>query len=324
MKNILQKRIDNIDQINFNLFYVFLNKFGIFIFLFLILLLSCIFSPAFLSSDNVSNMLLQYAPLGIVVIGQTFVILTGGLDLSVASLMATAAVITTGFSNENTSAGIIILLSFALGTITGVVNGLLVSKRNVSPFLATLATMIMLQGVRFAYTQGAPSGNVPNIFKLLGTGSLFGIPINFLVLVYIFFVFWLILHKSGFGRKIFITGGNNDVARLVGIKTDSVIIICYTISSLLACVSGLILSGYVGIVDNWVGKGFELDSIVACVMGGVALSGGTGTIIGALAGGAILIVIFNIVLLVGLPVEVQVIIKGAVIIIAATFYVGRK
>src|SRR4029450_8862238 len=128
-------------------------------------------SPAFISGRNLSNLLLQVSPLGIVVIGQAFVILVRGLDLSVASMMATAAVIATGFSGRNSDLPAILAFSLAISVAVGLLNGFLVTKRSVSPFLATLATMILLQGFRFAYTQGAPSGNTPPFFRLIGSGQ---------------------------------------------------------------------------------------------------------------------------------------------------------
>jgi ribose/xylose/arabinose/galactoside ABC-type transport system permease subunit len=190
----------------------------------------------------------------------------------------------------------------------------------VSPFLATLATMILLQGFRFAYTQGAPSGNVPPLFRTLGSGKLDGIPINFAILLILGLLFWVILHRSAFGRRVFIVGGNPVTGRLLGIRSDLIIIVCYVLCSGLAAAAGLILSGYVGLVDNWVGQGYELDSIVACVIGGVSLKGGRGSIASALAGAAIIMVIANEVLLLGLPIQIQIIIKGAVIVIAAALY----
>jgi ribose/xylose/arabinose/galactoside ABC-type transport system permease subunit len=167
------------------------------------------------------------------------------------------------------------VLAMAVGV--GLINGLLVTKRDVSPFLATLATMILLQGFRFAYTQGAPSGNVPPLFRTLGSGKFDGIPFNFAILLILATLFWIVLHRSAFGRRVFIVGGNPVTGRLLGIRSD-------VLSSCLAGIAGLILSGYVGLVDNWVGQGYELDSIVACVIGGVSLKGGRGSIAGALAG----------------------------------------
>jgi ribose/xylose/arabinose/galactoside ABC-type transport system permease subunit len=297
-----------------------LSRFGMGLLLPVLLLLGGAISPAFLGAGNISNLLLQVAPLGIVAIGQSFVMIMRGLDLSVASTMATAAVIATGFSGSDADVPAIAGTVLAIGVAVGLVNGLLITKRQVSPFLATLATMILLQGFRFAYTQGAPSGNVPPFFRTLGSARLGGIPYNFAILLLLAALLWVVLHRSAFGRRVFIVGGNPVTGRLFGIRTDLVTIACYLISSCLAAVAGLILSGYVGLVDNWVGQGYELDSIVACVIGGVSLKGGRGSIAGALAGAAIITVLANEVLLLGLPVQIQMIIKGAVIVIAAALY----
>jgi len=300
-----------------------LSRYGIYVFLAAMVLLGGALSPNFIGAQNISNLLLQFAPLAIVVIGQAFVILVRGLDLSVASMMATAAVITTGFTGVDADVPAIAALSIAIGLATGAVNGLLVTKRSVSPFLATLATMILLQGFRFAYTQGAPSGNSPPFFRLIGSEKAGGIPYNFMILAVVALAFGVLLARSAFGRRVYIVGANPITARLAGIDPDLVTITCYVISGGLAAIAGLILSGYVGLVDNWVGQGYELDSIVACVIGGVALSGGRGTVAGALVGAAIIVVVGNEVLLVGLPIQMQIIIKGAVIVTAAAFYVKR-
>jgi ribose/xylose/arabinose/galactoside ABC-type transport system permease subunit len=299
------------------------RNYGIHLVLAVLIVVTAILSPAFLTTNNISNMLLQAAPLGIVVIGQVLVILVRGLDLSVASVMATAAVVATCFSGQDTDALPVFIVAISIGLATGLVNGLLITKRNVSPFLATLATMTLLQGMRFAYTQGAPSGNVPPIYRVLGSQTFFGVPYNLMILVVLAAAFSILLHKTTYGRRVYLTGGNPVMARLVGIHADRITIASYVISGGLAALAGLIYSGFVGIVDNWVGRGFELDSIVAAVMGGVALSGGRGSIMGGLFGAAILVVVFNAVLMIGLPIEFQIIIKGAVIIVAAAFYVRK-
>lgn len=301
-----------------------IRAYGIHLALVFLVLVSAILSPAFLSAGNVSNMLLQLAPLGVVVVGQTLVILVRGLDLSVASVMATSAVVATSFNGQNEDALAITAVAIGIGLLVGLVNGLLITKRNVSPFLATLATMIVLQGFRFAYTQGAPSGNVPPFFRAIGSQLFHGVPYNLMILIAVALVFGVMLSRSNFGRKVYITGGNPITATLVGIKADRVTIICYLISGGLSALAGLMLSGFVGVVDNWVGRGFELDSIVAAVIGGVALSGGRGTIAGSLIGATILIVVFNSALLLGLPIEFQILIKGVVIVTAAAFYVRRS
>lgn len=300
------------------------RRYGIYLFFAALVIGSGIASPTFLRQDNVVNMLVQFAPLGMVVIGQVFVILVGGLDLSVASVMATAAVIATGFDGTNASAPVIFAATMTLCVLTGLLNGLLVTKRQVSPFLATFATAIVLQGLRFAYTQGAPSGNVPPLFHEMGTGFIAGMPVNVLILAALALMFGVLLHLSTFGRRVFMVGGNAESARLVGVSPDVIRIACYVVSAMLAGLAGLVLSGFVGIVDNWVGRGFELDSIVAAVMGGVALSGGRGTLAGGLTGAAILIIVFNIVLLLGMPVQAQIIVKGIIIIGASACYVVRR
>jgi ribose/xylose/arabinose/galactoside ABC-type transport system permease subunit len=297
------------------------RSYGIYLVLLVLIVITTILSPAFLTGKNISNMLLQAAPLGIVVIGQVMVILVRGLDLSVASVMATAAVVATSFSGQDSDALPVFLVAMSIGIATGLLNGILITKRNVSPFLATLATMTLLQGLRFAYTQGAPSGNVPPIYRVLGSQTFYGVPYNMMILLVLAVVFSALLHKSTYGRRVYLTGGNPVMARLVGINADRITIASYVISGGLAALAGLIYSGFVGIVDNWVGRGFELDSIVAAVMGGVALSGGRGSILGGLLGAVILVVVFNAVLMIGFPVQFQIIIKGLVIIVAAAVYV---
>jgi ribose/xylose/arabinose/galactoside ABC-type transport system permease subunit len=303
---------------------VALEKFGLAIFLGLLLLVASLVSPVFLRPANLLNLLTVAAPLGMVVLGQTFVILVRGLDLSVASLMATVAVLATVFkATSNEAIPLIFVAAIAFSAMVGLVNGFLVVKRGVSPFLATLATMIILQGIRFSYTGGAPISTLPPGMSTLATGRLLGAPINLWTLGLLAVLLGVMLHKSRFGREIRMVGGNPKAARLVGLSPDRVTILCYVICSVCAGIGGLFLLGYVGTVSNWVGQGYELDSIIAAVMGGVALSGGRGSVFGALMGVAVLIVIANLVILLGLPIEAQQIIKGVIIIGAAAFYRTR-
>jgi ribose/xylose/arabinose/galactoside ABC-type transport system permease subunit len=280
-----------------------------------------LFQPSFLSASNLQDILTQAAPLCIVVIGQTFVILVRGLDLSVASVMATVAVIATAFNTtSNAVLPQVVLLSLALALAVGLVNGYLVVRRNVSPFLATLAMMTVLQGARFYYTQGAPGGSLPSALRLVGAGQVLGLPINLVLLALLLAGAAFLLGGTTLGRRIYITGGNPRAADLVGIDSGRVTIFCYVVSALLAAVAGLVLVGYVGSVDNWVGRGYELDSIVAAVIGGIALTGGRGSPVNSALGAIILMVTVNFVVIVGLPVQAQFIIKGVVIIAAATAF----
>ena len=281
-------------------------------------------SPAFLNAANISNVLTQAAPLAIVVIGQTFALLVRGLDLSVASVMATSAVFATSVqTTDDRMIPVLFGIAVLLGVITGATNGYLVAKRQVSPFLATLATMIVLQGVRFLITEGSAGSTLPQGISVIGQERVLGIPYNVMVLVGLAAVFGYLLHLSSFGRKVYMVGGNPTAARLSGINIDRITMACYIICSVLASIAGLILVGFVGQVDQWTGRGYELDSIVAAVMGGVAITGGRGSIFGAILGVLILTIMFNAVILLGLPVEVQLVLKGVIVIAASALYVSR-
>jgi ribose/xylose/arabinose/galactoside ABC-type transport system permease subunit len=298
-----------------------LERYALLAFLVVLVGFAAVASPAFLRPANLLNILTIAAPLGMVVLGQTFALLVRGLDLSVASLMATVAVLATAFrATSNDMIPLIFVASIVFSAVVGLVNGWLITKRGVSPFLATLATMIILQGARFAYTGGAPISTLPPGMGTLATGRFLGLPINLWTLAAMAALLGILLHKSRFGREIYMVGGNPKAALLVGLSPDRVTIACYIICSVCAGIGGLFLLGYVGTVSNWVGQGYELDSIVAAVMGGVALSGGRGGVGGALLGVAVLIVVSNLVILLGLPVDVQLIIKGVIIIGAAAFY----
>jgi ribose/xylose/arabinose/galactoside ABC-type transport system permease subunit len=264
--------------------------------------------PSFLSGGNLQNILTQASPLLIVTMGQAVVMLVRGLDLSVASLMATMAVVATAFNASDDSAiPMIFAIVVVLSAIVGLANGLLVTRRKVSPFIATLAMMIVLQGLRFAYTKGAPAGSLPQGFRYLGAGRLWGFPVNLILFALLFAILWVVLSKTSLGRRIYIVGGNPRAAELVGLNSDRIMLV-----------------GYVGTVDNWVGRGYELDSIIAAVMGGVSLAGGAGGIAGATAGGLILILISNIVVILGLPVQAQLIIKGVIIVSASALFVRSQ
>jgi len=305
---------------------IFFEKYGIYFFLFLIVLFSSLVSPAFLKPQNIVNILNPAAALGMVAIGQTFVILTGrgGLDLSVASVMATVAVIAaayTGGQNSQFLPAVAICLFFAV--LIGLINGLLITKLRVPPIMATLGMMIILLGGRFLYTKGIAEGSYPPILRFLGTGLIGPIPTSVLSLAIMVAIATLVLKKTVFGRQVYAIGANINTAILSGYNTDLILAVTYMISGLMASIAGLYIAGWVGIADNWVGQGYEVDSIAAVVMGGTSFEGGRGGVLGTMAGVLILVTIYNLVLLLHLPVQTQYMVKGAVIIIAASFYVRR-
>ena len=305
---------------------IFFEKYGIYVFLLLIVFFSSLVSPAFLKPQHIVNILNPAAALGMVAIGQTFVILTGrgGLDLSVASVMATVAVIAaayTGGQDSQLLPAVAICLFF--GILIGLINGLLITKLRVPPIMATLGMMIILLGGRFLYTKGIAKGSYPPILRFFGTGFVGPIPASVLSLAIMVVMATIVLKKTVFGRQVYATGANINTAILSGYNTDLILVMIYMISGLMASIAGLYIAGWVGVADNWVGQGYEVDSIAAVVMGGTSFEGGRGGVLGTMAGVLILVTIYNLVLLLHLPVQTQYMVKGAVIIIAASFYVRR-
>jgi len=302
-----------------------LRKHGSYIALFILMVLSGIIQPIFFHPQNIFNLLLKAAPLGVVTLGQFFVILGGGFDLSVASLMATTNIVAAaGMYGRNEMCLSVSLLCLGLGILVGLTNGLLITKRRIPPFIMTLGMMIFLQGVRFVWTKGAPFGTIPLALRFIGKGSIGGIPLSVILLAILAIGSFVVLTKTTYGRQLYSTGGNWEAARLSGVNVDRVIILTYIISGFMAALAGLLLTGYLGLSDNWAGKGYELKSIASVVIGGAALTGGRGTVGGTIAGVLIMTILDNIVLLLNLEVEIQMIVEGIVIIGAVAFYTARK
>ena len=303
------------------------EKYGIHIFLGILIVVACFISPEFTKYQNINNVLDECAALGMVSLGQTFVILSGGggIDLSVASIMATVAVLTSKYTmGQNALLLPVGLMCCGFGLLVGLGNGLLITKRRVPPVMATLGTMIIVQGIRFFITKGAPTGDFPRFLSFLGKGDIGPIPVSILSLAIMAAIAAIVLNKTVLGRQIYAVGGNIDAARLAGYNTDLVKTAVYMVSGLTAAIGGLYLAGWLAILDNWVGKGYEIDSIAVVVMGGTSFEGGRGGILGTIAGVLILAILYNLVILLGLPINIQYIIKGAVIVLAASFYVRRR
>jgi ribose transport system permease protein/inositol transport system permease protein len=302
------------------------EKYGIYIFLIVLFTVSSFLSPAFLTPENLRNIFTPAAALGMVAIGQTFVILIGGgsLDLSVASVMATVTVIVS--MNTHGRDALLLPVSMAcilFGILVGLGNGLLVTKRRVQPFIATMGMMVIIQGLRFLYTKGAPKGTFPPFLRFLGTGNVGPVPVSVLSFAFLLILAVIVLNKTLFGRKIYATGGNINAAAISGYNTDLIIISTYVISGFSAAIGGLYLAGWLGISDNWVGEGYEVDSIAAVVMGGTSFEGGKGNVIGTTAGVIIIATLYNLVLLLHFPLQLQYIVKGGAIILATSFYVRK-
>ncbi len=298
----------------------FLQTKGVYVALMIVVIISALLSPAFYKLSNILNVLRAAAVLGIVSIGQTLVILGGGIDLSVGAVMGTVAIFISEFTGGKDDYVVIAIAACLLiGAVVGLINGLLTTKRNIPPFVATLGMLIFVEGVRFAYTRGVISGRPAPFVRVLA--SIIGpIPIPMAIMLILAVVVAVMLKKTSLGRQLYATGGNREAARFSGINVERVSIITYVLCSLFAAIAGLLLSGYIGYGDRYLGRGFDLDSIAAVVVGGTSFAGGRGGIGGTIAGVLLLTALFNIVLILNLQVHYQLILKGIVMIGAVMAY----
>lgn len=294
------------------------QKLGPLIGLLLIVLIISILSPSFLTLNNLLNVLRQVSINALIAFGMTFVILTGGIDLSVGSTLALTGAVTAGLMASGVDPIFAMLLGLLLGAVLGAINGIVIAKGKVAPFIATLATMTIYRGLTLVYTEGKPISNISDstMFQLLGKGYFFGIPIPVITMVISFGVLYFILKKTTFGRRVYAVGGNEDASRLSGINVDRVKIFVYSLTGALAALSAIILTSRLNSAQPTAGSMFELDAIAAVVLGGTSLTGGRGWIVGTLIGALIIGVLNNGLNLVGVSSFFQQVVKGAVILVA--------
>lgn len=277
-----------------------------------------ILNPTFLQANNLMNLMRQLIINGFIALGMTFVILTGGIDLSVGSTLALTSAIFAGLLQNGMNTGLAILVAVGLGLILGLINGILITKGKLAPFIVTLATMTIFRGLTLVYTDGRPiAGPKDNFaFKFLGKGQIFGIPFQVILFILAFLCLWIILNKTSLGRKIYAVGGNEKASYISGINIDKVKIWVYVISSLMAVLSGLVLTSRLNSAQPTAGAAYEMDAIAAVVLGGTSMTGGSGSLTGTLIGILILGVLNNGLNLLGVSSFYQQIVKGIVILIA--------
>lgn len=271
----------------------FLQQNGALIMLIIVCIAGFIRYEAFLTPENLLNVLRQNSMLGLVALGMTFVILTSGIDLSVGALLAVAGVIAANLADYG-------LVTALLGGVTatvglGLINGLVIAKARIQPFIVTLAMMIAARGLALAVT-GEESVRVAanENFSWLGRGTIGFIPVPIIILIFAFTVGWLVLNQTRFGRNVFAVGDNDEAARLMGLNVNRVTIAVYAISGGLAGLGGVILASRLGTGQPVAGAGWELDAIAAVVIGGTLLTGGKGSVFSTLIGVLLLGVIFNL------------------------------
>jgi putative xylitol transport system permease protein len=300
-----------------------IQEYGIFIaFLILVVVLS-LSNPYFLTSGNISNVLLQTSINGVLAIGMTFVILTRGIDLSVGSVVALAGIVSASFATTSASAAVSgapypvfvpIAVGLAVGVACGGVVGTIVSRFAVPAFVATLGMLSAARGLTLIYGNGRPVPALVPEFRAIGTSSLLGIPTPVIILAVVFLVSWWVLTRTRFGRYIYAVGGNPHAAKTSGINVTRIRFSVYVISGALAGLAGMMLSARTGSALPQAGIAYELDAIAAVVIGGTSLAGGVGRVTGTLIGALIIGVMNNGLDLMGIQSYYQQILKGALIV----------
>jgi|SRR5690625_4616124 len=284
-----------------------------------------IFTNEFFAVTNITNIVRQVSINGILAVGMTFVILTGGIDLSVGSVMAFAGTMMAGFMiNMDITPVLAVVLGISLSALLGYINGLFVAYAKIPAIIVTLAMMEIARGLSLLYTGGYPLSGLPGSFGLIGRGYLFGfIPIPAIIMLIVFVLAYIILNHLPLGRYIYAIGGNEEAVRLSGIKVNRIKTIVFLISGITAGISGLIMTSRLSSGQPMAGVGYELDAIAAVVLGGTSIAGGRGHIFGTLLGALLMGVLSNGLNLMGVSPYVQRVLKG-VIIIAAIYYSSKQ
>lgn len=284
--------------------------------LLIIIITASFIAPSFLSFGNLTNVIRQISMSAILACGMTFVILTGGIDLSVGAVLGFSGAMSASVMNSTGSLFLAVATGLGIGLICGIVNGIFITHFDLPPFIVTLATMTLLTGSTLLYTKGAPISVKSDSYKFIGKGEILGMPLPIIILVIIYAIAFFVLSYTRFGRNVYALGGNKEATRLSGINVKFNEATVYAITGALSGLAGIILTARLGSAGPEAGKGYELDAIAAVILGGTSLSGGQGYILPTIVGALILGILSNILTLMNVNPFVSGIVKGIVILIA--------
>jgi ribose/xylose/arabinose/galactoside ABC-type transport system permease subunit len=272
-------------------------------------------SEVFFTPRNISNLFRQIVTNGLVSLGMLVTILTGGIDLSVGSIVALAGILVAGMTDQ-IGLPLAILVALGAGVVAGSVNGFFIARFKLAPFIVTLATMSAIRGAVYVYSEIPQVPENPAFRALLGAGFIGPVPVPAIIMIVSFVLVRLFLNSTLLGRAIVAIGGNEEAVRLAGINVGQNIWIAYAMSGFFSALAGVLVASRLGIAQPSVGAGYELDAIAACVIGGATLGGGSGGVIGTFAGVLVLGLIDNLLNLFGVQTYYQQIIKGLIIVLA--------
>jgi ribose transport system permease protein len=291
---------------------------------FVVLVIFCIIvsivNERFFTVSNILNILRQTSINSVIAVGMTFVILTGGIDLSVGSILAISGAVVAAMVSQGNNAFIAVIAALAIGAALGAFNGLIISKGKIQPFIATLGVMTLVRGYTLVFTDGKPisagSSEAASAFSNIGAGYFLGIPLPIYIMIIVFGLAYYILKHTRTGRYVYSLGCNEEATIYSGINTDRIKILVYTISGLLAALAGIIITARLSSAQPQAGTGYELDAIAAVVLGGTSLAGGSGGIFGTVIGALIIGVLNNSLNLMDVSSYYQLLLKGLVILVA--------
>lgn len=284
---------------------------------FIVLFVLMVFlSDSFLTFNNMTNVARQVSINAIIAVGMTCAILTGGIDLSVGSVMALSGTVAAGLMITGVPMPLALLAGLLIGAAFGAINGACVAYARMPPIIVTLASMSVARGLALIYTGGYPVSGLPDPFSFFGRGEILGIQVPILIMAATYLIAYALLNHMSFGRYVYAIGGNEEAARLSGIRISRYKLLVYIISGLTAALAGLVLTSRLMSGQPNSGEGFELDAIAAVVLGGTAITGGKGAIIGTLVGAMMLGILNNGLNLLGVSPYVQNVIKGGIILVA--------
>jgi ribose/xylose/arabinose/galactoside ABC-type transport system permease subunit len=291
--------------------------------LLLMILLMAMISDDFFTSENIINLLRQVSILGIMTLGQTFVLSGGNFDLSVGAMLSFASILVIGLQPELGVGGAIVA-TLAVSVLVGLTNGWLVGRVKANSFIVTLGMMSLLSAAALVFTGGMTlQSSVPS-FQVIGGGSIGGIPLLVIHFVVAAVISQLLLNHSVFGRKVLLTGSNPEAARFAGVKVGSIVSLTFVISALAAAIGGILISSRIMSASPTAGAGMELDVISAAVLGGTSIYGGEGRAINAVLGVLILGIMTNSMTLMGIPYPYQMMMKGLVLLIVVGIDARRR
>ena len=302
------------------------STYGVFFILVIEFLIFSLASKSFLTLGNILSVGRQMSFTGIAAIGMTLVMLTGGIDISVGSMLAMAGMLCAKLSADvGLPLWIAVVITLLIGALFGLINGAAVTRLHIPALIATLATQTILKGIAYLLTNAVPVKNLSATYKFLGQGYIFGvIPVPLIITVALYVLAWWYLDKTYLGRRVYLSGGNEEAARLSGINTKWTITGTYVFSGVFAAIAGVLMAARLGSGQPSVGSGFEMDVITATVLGGISVNGGKGKVVNVFVGACIMGVLANGMTMLNINQYLQWIINGLVLLFAVTMSNLRK